>query len=102
MPSTMQQSIVKNSAISTEPWDRVMMAVMIWDASPVIVMQPPMMPATPQAAPTEMALFAPLASASKNTAGVMTASFANMQTPAQTIATNKSASLTPPGRVTNK
>ena len=42
MPSTMQQSIVKNSAISTEPWERVMIAVMIWEARPVTVMQPPM------------------------------------------------------------
>ena len=79
-----------------------MMAVMIWEARPVMVMQPPMMPATPQAAPTEMALLAPLASASKKTSGVMTASLANMHTPAQTIAAKSSASFTPPGSATKR
>ncbi len=102
MPSTMQQSIVKNSAISTEPWERVMMAVMIWEARPVTVMQPPMMPATPQAAATEMELLAPFASASKNTPGVMTASFLNIQVTAQTIATSSSGSFTQPGSSMNR
>ena len=91
MPSTMQQSIVKNSAMNTEPRESVTIAVMICEARPVIVMQPPIMPATPQAAATVIELFAPLASASKNTAGDMTASFRNMHSTVHAIATSSSA-----------
>ena len=98
MPSTMQQSIVKNSAMNTLPCESVMIAVMICEASPVIVMQPPMMPATPQAAATVTELFAPLASASKSTAGPMTASFLNRPSAAQATPTSSSARRTKPAR----
>ena len=67
----MQQSIVKNRAMNLEPFAIVMIAVMSWEARPVMAMLPAMTPAIAQATATEMELLPPPARASKNIFGVI-------------------------------
>ncbi len=71
MPRTMQQSIVKNSAMNLEPFAIVMIAVMSCEARPVIAMLPAITPAIAQAIATEIELLPPPARASKNIFGVI-------------------------------
>ena len=71
MPRMMQQIMVSSMAINLEPPERATTAPMIWEARPLMAMQPAIMPAIAQAAATEMQLLAPFARASKSTAGVM-------------------------------
>ena len=73
MPSTMQQSMVKNRAMIRWLPAMRMMKEMIWEARPVMAMQPATQPATPQAAMMEMQLLPPLAMASMKTPGFILA-----------------------------
>ena len=54
MPSTMQHSMVSTRAIIIWPPERLTMALRSLEARPVTVMQPEIMPATPQATATVM------------------------------------------------
>ena len=67
----MQQSIVRSRAMMRWVPATLMMPLMSSLARPVIVMDPEMMPATPQAAATVMVPLPPASSASKNFFGVI-------------------------------
>ena len=71
MPSTMQQIMVRNRAMSACPPDTRTMAVISLEARPVVVMQPATRPAMEQAAATLMVPLAPASRASKNLPTVM-------------------------------
>ena len=64
MPSTMQQSMVSARAIIMWPPERLTIVLNSLEARPVTVMQPEIMPATPQATATVMEPLAPPSRAS--------------------------------------
>ena len=71
MPSTMQQSMVSTRAMIMWPPERLTMVLSSLEARPVTVMQPEMMPATPQATATVMEPLMPPSRASRNLVGVI-------------------------------
>ena len=71
IPSTIQQSIVRTRAIISLSPAIEIIALISSFARPVIVIQPEMMPATPQAAATVIVPFPPATRASSNLAGVI-------------------------------